>query len=226
MLNMKTRFLFICLFPFFLFSQGNLEINKSLPNDVRWVKQSSEYKKLCEQIYRSAALSMRNRVATTENPVIVMDLDETVLDNSQYQVELFLKSEKYNIDSWNKWVKTKVSTLVPGAKQFITRYKNNQNAKIIFISNRTEETLKATKNNMKKLGIYFKDDIFLLKRDSNDTKTIRRNEVFSGSGRMKKYGKQTVIAYFGDAMGDFPDDERYVFSVNKFIFPNPMYGKW
>ena len=59
---------------------------------------------------------------------------------------------------------------------------------------------------MKKLGVYFKDDVFLLRKDESDTKIIRRNEVFSGSGRMKKHGSQTIIAYFGDAMGDFPDD--------------------
>ena len=222
------RLIFILLLPFCIFSQDTPipELDQDLPNDIKWVTQSSEYKTLCEQIYRSASLSIRNRVSKSDNPVIVMDLDETVLDNSQYQVELFLNSEKYDIDTWNKFVKKQISTLVPGAKNFITKYKNKKNAKIIFISNRSEETLKATKNNMKKLGVYFKDDIFLLRKDESDTKIIRRNEVFTGSGRMKKHGSQTIIAYFGDAIGDFPNDVGYAFSINKFIFPNPMYGKW
>ena len=80
-------------------------------------------------------------------PVIIMDLDETVLDNSEYQVELFEKSETYNSKSWNKWVKKEISTLVPGAKDFIVRYKKHENAKIIYLSNRDKVTLKATKNN-------------------------------------------------------------------------------
>ena len=83
-----------------------------------------------------------------------------------------------------------------------------------------------TKNNMKKLGIYFDDDIFLLKKNNDDTKVIRRNEVLNGTKRMKKYGPQQVVAYFGDAVGDFPENEKYIFGRNKFIFPNPMYGKW
>ena len=43
---------------------------------------------------------------------------------------------------------------------------------------------------------------------------------------MESHGAKEVIAYFGDAMGDFPNDKKYQFSINKFIFPNPMYGKW
>ena len=38
--------------------------------------------------------------------------------------------------------------------------------------------------------------------------------------------QKKIIAYFGDALGDFPEDEKYKFGVNNFIFPNPMYGKW
>ena len=79
---------------------------------------------------------------------------------------------------------------------------------------------------MKALGIYYKNDIFLLKENENDSKVNRRLEVFEGTGRMKKYGPLSVIAYFGDAIGDFPDDKNYEFGINKFLFPNPMYGKW
>ena len=120
---MQNKLFFIFLVPFFLFSQ-DIELNNNLPNDVKWVTHSIEYKKLCEQIYRSAALSIRNRVAVSDKPVIVMDLDETVLDNSQYQVELYLKSEKFQLETWNKWVEKEVSTLVPGSKKFKNSYPN------------------------------------------------------------------------------------------------------
>ena len=54
---------------------------------------------------------------------IYADLDETVLDNSQYQINLFNRSEEYNPKSWNKWVKREEAKLVPGSKDFILRYK-------------------------------------------------------------------------------------------------------
>ena len=66
----------------------------------------------------------------------------------------------------------------------------------------------------------------MFKKNKNDSKIIRRKEVLEGSGRMKDYGPQKIIAYFGDAIGDFPDNGQYRFGKNKFIFPNPMYGEW
>ena len=75
--------------------------------------------------------------------------------------------------------------------------------------------------NMKSLNIFSEDDIYLLRLDEKDKKTIRRDEVFKGQNRMSKYGSYDVVMYFGDAMGDFEKD-----FYNNFIFPNPMYGKW
>ena len=62
------RLIFILLLPFCIFSQDTPipELDQDLPNDIKWVTQSSEYKTLCEQIYRSASLSIRNRVAKTK----------------------------------------------------------------------------------------------------------------------------------------------------------------
>ena len=221
---MKKRliFYFLIIIAFF----ANSQEDSVLPNDVQWVIKSSEYQSICEQIYINAWISIRNRVASVDEPVIIMDLDETILDNSQYQIDLFNKSEQYNPRSWNKWVKKEKAKLVPGSKDFILRFKKIKGAKIIFLSNRDNTTLMATKNNMKDLGIFFSDDIFLLRLDKDDTKINRREEVLLGKNRMKAYGAKKIIAYFGDAMGDFPEDKNYMFGINKFIFPNPMYGKW
>ena len=226
---MKCKFSFFLLcFPFFIISQNNALIeNKSeIPNDVKWVVSSSEYELLCEQIYRNAWLSIKHKLMVMDEPVIIMDLDETVLDNSEYQINLFMKGEEYKPNSWNRFVKKEISKLVPGVKEFLEKYKRNPNAKIIYISNRDASTLASTKNNMQELGIYDEGDVFLLKKDKNDSKVIRRKEVVLGTGRMKTYGSQKIIAYFGDAEGDFPKDNKYEFGINKFIFPNPMYGEW
>lgn len=197
-----------------------------LPNDVRWVTQSSEYSSVCEQIYNSASLVLQNQFEGVDRPVIVMDLDETVLNNVQYQVELFEKSETYNPTSWNAWVNKELATAVPGAKSFIIDFKEKYEGRIVFISNRDASTLKATRNNLDNLGLLFEDDVFLLRKDKRDTKIVRRNEVIEGIGRMQSYGPNSVLAYFGDQIIDFPNDTSFVFSLNKFIFPNPIYGKW
>ena len=219
------KLIYILLFILPISACQNKEGAK-LPNEVRWVTQSSEYSSVCEQIYNSASSVLQNQFEGVDRPVIVMDLDETVLNNVQYQVELFEKSETYNPTSWNAWVNKELATAVPGARSFILDFKEKYEGRIVFISNRDASTIKATRNNLDNLGLLFEDDVFLLRKDKRDTKIVRRNEVIEGIGRMKSYGPNSVLAYFGDQIGDFPNDTSFVFSLNKFIFPNPIYGKW
>ena len=123
--------------------------------------------------------------------------------------------------SWARWVNKAEAGLVPGAKEYIDLARQ-LGIQLIFISNRMDERVEATKENMKSLGIYNDNDIYLLRLNKKDKKTIRRQEVYNGINRMNKYGSFDVIMYLGDAMGDFEMME----SNNNFILPNPMYGKW
>jgi len=208
-------------------------LNDKLPNDVRWVRNSVEYKSLCHQVYSQAIYKLEKKVKHNKfslnthknNYAVIMDLDETVLDNSDYQVDLFDKNQTFNMDSWAKWVEKEEAKLVPGVQKYINHLRKN-NIQIIFISNRMHARLKSTKNNMKKLGIFSEHDIYLLRKDKSDKKQIRRNEVFSTTGRMNEFDEFTVIQYLGDAMGDFNSKKYDRFGVDQFILPNPMYGKW
>ena len=208
-------------------------LNDKLPNDVRWVRNSSEYKSLCHQVYSQAIYKLEKKIKHNKfslntrqnNYAVIMDLDETVLDNSDYQVDLFDKNQTFNMDSWATWVEKEEAKLVPGAQKYINHLRKN-NIQIIFISNRMHARLKSTKNNMKKLGIFSEHDIYLLRKDKSDKKQIRRNEVFSATGRMNEFDEFTVIQYLGDAMGDFNSKKYDRFGVDQFILPNPMYGKW
>ena len=220
------KFFLNIIFTILLLSACQNKEDAKLPNEVRWVSQSSEYTYLCEQIYSSAASVLQNQLEGIDRPVIVMDLDETVLNNAQYQVELFEKSETYNPTSWNAWVNKELASAVPGAKPFILEFKQKYEGRIVFISNRDASTIKATRNNLDSLDLLFEEDVFLLRKDKKDTKSVRRNEVLEGIGRMERYGPNKVLSYFGDQIGDFPSDTTFMFSLNKFMLPNPMYGKW
>ncbi len=213
-------------FILFVFISVTLTEDK-LPNDIRWVRNSTEYSSICEQTYQSAWKILKTKAEQeTEEWVIIMDLDETVLDNSQYQVELVDKGESFNMESWASWVNRAQADLVPGAKAFIDRMRTIPNCRFVFISNRMAVRTDATRVNMLNLKVGHKSDIYLLRQERSDKKHIRRNEVFQGTNRMEEYGSFKVLAYFGDAMGDFPDNTEYTWGVNKFILPNPMYGKW
>ncbi len=198
-----------------------------LPNDIRWITNSTEYKILCEQTYKNAwdNLSEVLKNANSQS-AIIMDLDETILDNSDYQVGLTEKNESYKPESWFVWVNQEEAKLVPGAKAFIDSVRTTK-TRLIFLSNRMAKNELPTINNMKQLSIYEEEDIFLLRIDKPDKKHIRRAEVIDGTGRIKDIGPLTVLAYFGDARHDFPNpDDYYSFGKNMFMFPNPMYGKW
>ena len=238
---MKKYILFILCLLFYSCSV-NFEIDSSekdspvekekikkikLPNDIRWVTNSSEYQILCEQTYENAWNHLSETLKTADSQsAIIMDLDETVLDNSKYQIGLVEKNESYNPESWSLWVNLKEADLVPGAKKFIDNVRNT-NVSIIFLSNRMAKNELPTIENMRALNIYEEDDIFMLRIDKSDKKHIRRAEILNGTGRMGEVGPLTVLAYFGDARHDFPDpDDYYNFGENMFMFPNPMYGKW
>ena len=199
---------------------------KLLPNEIRWIRESKEYESLCRQIYTHAKEKI-DRIAkdSESNLAVVIDLDETVLDNSQYQVERSRSGLRFTQESWSKWVQRREAGLVPGAKGFLKRARE-LGLKIVFLSNRMHSNLNPTKENLKALGVLDPSDIFLLRRNKADTKEIRRNEVLQGKGRLKGLGSLKVVAYLGDQMGDFPSGKNMEIGTNIFVFPNPMYGKW
>ena len=218
------------IFVSFLFFTGSgLVVGEGkLPNDVRWVRQSAEYRILCEQLFHQATVAILRRVKAEKNSgnlAVVVDLDETVLDNSHYQVERWKAGLSFTQDSWSDWVNRKEAGLIPGAKAFLSTVRKN-GVRVVFLSNRMNDNLKPTRGNLQALKVLDPRDLFLLRLDKDDLKEVRRKEVTDGTGRMKKVGPLKVIGYVGDQMGDFPSDRKQEFGKTNFLLPNPMYGKW
>ena len=224
---MKKYTMLILLF-LFACSDNVKEEKEKLPNDIRWVTNSSEYQILSKQIYNNATLNLLPLIKKkNEVFAVIMDLDETVLDNSAYQINLVENNLSFTPENWSEWVNQENATLIPGAKEFISKLREYANIQIIFLSNRMHSNLEPTINNMKKLNILDEKDVFLLRKDKADKKYIRRDEIILGKGRMNEMGPMQIIGYFGDAAHDFPkEDKFYKFGSNMFMFPNPMYGKW
>lgn len=218
------------IFVSFLFFTGSgLVVGEGkLPNDVRWVRQSAEYRILCEQLFHQATVAILRTVKAEKNSgnlAVVVDLDETVLDNSHYQVERWKAGLSFTQDSWSDWVNRKEAGLIPGAKAFLSTVRK-KGVRVVFLSNRMNDNLKPTRENLQALGALDPRDLFLLRLDKDDLKEVRRKEVTDGTGRMKKVGPLHVIGYVGDQMGDFPSDRKQEFGKTNFLLPNPMYGKW
>jgi len=207
----------------------NLVGAKPMPasKGLEWVMKSREYRAVCLQTYANAWEKVEKAAKDESGPwAIVMDLDETVLNNSQYQVELDKAGATHTQEAWEKWVGRCEAGLVPGAKEFIERVRTQPKARIIFLSNRFARVTDKTRKNLKKHGLTRENDIFLLRRIRGDTKANRREEVFKGTGRMASHGAFSVLAWFGDAAHDFPDDPKLKWGTHKFMLPNPVYGNW
>ena len=112
---------FVVLFLFFTGSLFSEEIRK-LPNDIRWVGHSLEYENLCRQIYQQAWQEIKKQSSKAKGKLaIVVDLDETVLNNNSYQVDRWKKGLGFTQESWSEWVNQKRAVLIPGAKTFLDR---------------------------------------------------------------------------------------------------------
>ncbi|MET3928187.1 5'-nucleotidase (lipoprotein e(P4) family) [Lysobacter sp. OAE881] len=146
-------------------------------NAVLWVQTSAEYQAATTTVYRAAAdrldvaLNEKNwdALVTGErgNPstglpaAVVMDVDETVLDNSPYQARLVSQGKEYDEVTWDAWVAEKKAKAVPGVVEF-AKAASAKGVTILYLSNRAVHLKDATIANLKAVGMPVKDDSVFL----------------------------------------------------------------
>jgi len=203
------------------------------PTAIHWVRTSAEYAALCLQVFGLAA----ERIAAGADKrqkgtwAVVMDADETVLDNSSYQLERHAHGEGFSKETWSAWVKRRQATAVPGAVAFTKRIRE-LGGLVAIVTNRTENDCPDTKANLEALGALH--DVLLCKADAAPgDKGPRWQAVSDGraTGRPVE-----IVAYLGDNIYDFPgltqdvrqksETELRDFGAKFFVLPNPMYGSW
>ena len=95
-----------------------------------WMQTAAEYRVLARTTYREAGDAVSKALADTSwtaaveqtadasalPPAVILDLDETVLDNSRFQGEQTLRREPYSPTLWTDWVELKKADAIPGAK--------------------------------------------------------------------------------------------------------------
>lgn len=223
-------------------------------NAVAWVQTSVEYRALSEQTYRAAADHLdqalkekhwdalvpgeRGNAATGLKPAVVMDVDETVLDNSPYQARLVRDGTDYDEVSWDQWVAEKKAKPVPGVVDF-AKAANAKGVTVLYISNRAVHLKEATLANLRAVGLPVADDSVFL-----GLGTVVEGCEQNGSEkdcRRKLAGrKYRVLMQFGDQIGDFVQvvantregrDQLYGeyhdwFGERWWMLPNPTYGSW
>lgn len=209
------------------------EMSRETVGATLWSQHAAEAQFIFYQNYHFARLQLdrKMRLQQYSRPAVVLDLDETVLDNTPYQTRLIREGRLYSEASWQEWVREERATALPGALEFVN-YARSKGVEIFYISNRSEALRGPTITNLVNLGFPSADNQHvLLQRESSD-KTSRRNQVTSDF---------QVVLYLGDNLRDFSElfnqrpanqgaalvTENLQDLLNNFIlFPNPMYGEW
>ena len=215
-----------------------------------WNQRSVEYKGNALTVYALARIRLDEALADKSwtaapveqkgdfanlPPAIILDVDETVLDNSPYEVWMMKANQTFSTKTWNQFCAAQISKAIPGAVEF-TKYADSKGVKVFYISNRGIETKKDTRENMEKLGFPMGGnvDTFMMQNEKPDwgsQKGTRRTVI------AKDY---RILLNFGDNLGDF--DDRYrsseaerlkVFEEDKahwgrdwLVIANPTYGSF
>lgn len=207
-------------------------LRKSLIMSTLWQTTSAEYHALAYQAYNIARLRLDEdlKIKRTKKRAIVVDADETVIDNSAFQVRMIVDGVQYSSD-FDNWIKSAEGKAIPGSLDFLNyAYENGCN--IYYISNRKLHHMEGTLKNLKILGFPQAEKSHILLKSNTSNKGIRRDQVAED---------HFIVMFIGDNLIDFEDvfrynniEERYS-SVEKFkdefgkkfiILPNPMYGEW
>jgi 5'-nucleotidase (lipoprotein e(P4) family) len=111
---------------------------KPMPKEIHWVRNSAEYRAAVLQAYRGAAKELDSKSAelTSGTWAVVLDADETVIDNSQFQKELAEKGARYSSAAWKAWCLRGEATAIPGAIGFI-KHVRDLGGKVVIITNRS-----------------------------------------------------------------------------------------
>lgn len=223
-------------------------------NAVVWTQTAVEHDLLVLQTYRDAqmqllhalrdkhwdALTKQDRVAPIKGlkPAVILDIDETALDNSPYQARLIRSGGEYNEADWAAWCKEEAARALPGAVAF-TQFAAKHGIEVLYISNRAKDLDTVTLANLRKVGFPVSGpDAFL--GLGTFVEGCEQVGTEKGCRRQLISRKYRVLMQIGDQIGDFADvianspqgrkqavaDYLPWIGTRWFVLPNPTYGGW
>lgn len=211
------------------------ETSEAAHLEIKWMRDSVEYRALTRQIYRTAeatVLAQAKRLKRNDAWAVVLDVDETALDNSTYFLDRAAYRLPFDWQSWDAWAERRQAPAIPGAKAFVDAVRE-AGGRVAWITNRSDRTTEATRDNLADVGLWGEGDaLCTLTADEAYTKRVRRTELRDGTGPCGWAGTPVqVLAYLGDTIHDLPEEgeDGVMFEqlgLRFFVLPNPAYGGW
>ena len=223
-------------------------------NATAWYQTSAERDLIYREVYRAAATHLsaaladhawdalpkedRNNDPRRLPPAIIVDIDETVLDNSPSQVRQIRARRGFDKTAWDAWIEERQAKALPGAAEFLNAAAR-RGVTVFYVSNRDASQSDATIDNLRKAGFPIAAPAQFLGlgtvvegcEQKGSEKSCRRQLVAR---------THRVLMQFGDQVGDFvqigtntPAGRQaavapYAAWIGErwWVLPNPVYGSW
>jgi len=207
---------------------------------ILFMQKAAEYRALCYQAFYWAKRTLDDDEKTKKKlpkpqrkmpRAVVVDIDETVLDNSPAQAFGVKNRKPFNVKDWYAWGEMRKAKPIPGAVEF-ANYAKSKGVRIFYVSNRDDAQKQATMDNLKAAGFPDISDENVMLRQKESTKEPRRLAIAE---------KYRIVILMGDNLNDLSNvyeqksvadrfaevDKAKDLYGNKFIvLPNAMYGEW
>jgi len=239
--------LFVALFTACQTSNQTVDYSNNTLYSTLWIQTAAEYEALTYQAYNTAesilpvAVEDSSWTASLEQedpyfdkpPAIILDLDETALDNSFYEARVILDKSGFDNVTWNNWVREADAEAIKGAVE-LTNGAHDMGIAVFYITNRDAEVQPYTEQNLVELGFPVEEGLVMSNGGQPDWTSAKINR------RKKVSENYRVLMLFGDDLNDFVPargisiDERKALTeqysdhwgVKWFVLPNPNYGSW
>ncbi|MCF8331463.1 MAG: 5'-nucleotidase, lipoprotein e(P4) family [Bacteroidales bacterium] len=215
-----------------ILAKQNISYNP-LMQAVVYQQLSAEKYALEYQTYQLAKMALKEDLANKSidtQRAVILDIDETVLDNSPYEVMLVRMDTSYPA-GWAQWINQSNAELIAGVKDFLV-FAKNYGVDIFYLTNRKEQFRNATLKNLNKYDLPQADNDHLLMRTNTSSKKARRDRIKTD---------YHISLLIGDNLNDFlhifenksneekkelVDQHQELFGKRFIVLPNATYGDW
>lgn len=207
----------------------------AVPGGIRWFAAAAEQRAAYVQTYRfaTATISRLAQGRSAGSWGVILDADETVIDNSPYEIQQARLGVPYDSVSWDAWVKRGAARALPGAVDFTSRV-HALGGRVVIVTNRDQMYCDVTRENIIRVGVPA-DEVLCRTDRVNGSKDPRFDAVRNGTAP-SMLPPLDVLMWVGDNIQDFPHSTQAIrsapdsalagFGERYIVLPNPMYGSW
>jgi 5'-nucleotidase (lipoprotein e(P4) family) len=223
-------------------SQQIVADNEYQVSGVLYMQTAAEYRALAYQAYNWAKMSLdadfdKKNVKKLPKEqrkmprAVVVDVDETILDNSPQQANAIKFRKVFNLKDWQDWCNMRSAKPIAGAVEFL-QYANSKGVKVFYVTNREQPERAATLDNLKSAGFPDVTEETVITRTDTSSKEARRQAI------LQKY---RIVLLMGDNLNDHAqqfekksiadrfaevDKAKDSWGTKFIVLPNAMYGEW